>query len=151
MPCELAPVAPESLERASSQRAFSAKSAPTKRSDGRLTGARAPVERARLAQGLCSVERWRIDYTHYRSRSSVGYASPAGFTKVYREAGWTRPPMPVPNVNIGRGDGNGRPLSRWKEHVSFFSGLIQYSCERFNGISLQNTRGTYECHNCWSR
>jgi putative transposase len=41
------------------------------------------------------VERWRMDYNHYRPPSSLGYMTPAGFAELCREAGCIRPHMPV--------------------------------------------------------
>jgi len=36
------------------------------------------------------VERWRMDYNHYRPHSSLGYMTPAGFAELCRQAGCIR-------------------------------------------------------------
>jgi transposase InsO family protein len=41
------------------------------------------------------VERWRMDYNHYRPHSSLGYMTPAGFAELCRQAGCVRPHTPV--------------------------------------------------------
>jgi transposase InsO family protein len=41
------------------------------------------------------VERWRMDYNHYRPHSSLGYTTPAGFAELCRQAGYMRPHTPV--------------------------------------------------------
>ncbi len=41
------------------------------------------------------VERWRMDYNHYRPHSSLGYMAPAGFAELCRQAGCIRPHTPV--------------------------------------------------------
>jgi transposase InsO family protein len=41
------------------------------------------------------VERWRMDYNHYRPHSSLGYMTPAGFAELCRQVGCLRPPTPV--------------------------------------------------------
>ena len=41
------------------------------------------------------VERWRMDYNHYRPHSSLGYMTPAGFAELCREVGCIRPNTPV--------------------------------------------------------
>ena len=41
------------------------------------------------------VERWRMDYNHYRPHSSLDYMTPAGFAELCREAGCVRPHTPV--------------------------------------------------------
>ena len=41
------------------------------------------------------VERWRMDYNHYRPHSSLGYMTPAGFAELCRQVGCIRPPTPV--------------------------------------------------------
>jgi transposase InsO family protein len=41
------------------------------------------------------VERWRMDYNHYRPHSSLGYMTPAGFAELCRQAGCIRPHTPV--------------------------------------------------------
>jgi len=41
------------------------------------------------------VERWRMDYNHYRPHSSLGYMTPAGFAELCRQAGCIRPHKPV--------------------------------------------------------
>jgi len=41
------------------------------------------------------VERWRMDYNHYRPHSSLSYMTPAGFAELCREAGCVRPHTPV--------------------------------------------------------
>jgi len=41
------------------------------------------------------VERWRMDYNHYRPHSSLGYMTPAGFAELCRQAGRLRPPTLV--------------------------------------------------------
>jgi putative transposase len=41
------------------------------------------------------VERWRMDYNHYRPHSSLGYMTPAGFAELCHEAGCVRPHTPV--------------------------------------------------------
>ncbi len=41
------------------------------------------------------VERWRMDYNHYRPHSSLGYMTPAGFADLCRQAGCIRPHTPV--------------------------------------------------------
>jgi putative transposase len=41
------------------------------------------------------VERWRMDYNHYRPHSSLGYMTPAGFAELCRQAGYLRPQTPV--------------------------------------------------------
>ena len=43
------------------------------------------------------VERWRMDYNHYRPHSSLGYMTPAGFAELCRQAGCLRPQTPVPS------------------------------------------------------
>ena len=43
------------------------------------------------------VERWRMDYNHYRPHSSLGYMTPAGFAQLCREASCLRPQTPVLN------------------------------------------------------
>ena len=43
------------------------------------------------------VERWRMDYNHYRPHSSLGYMTPAGFAGLCQQAGCVRPHTPVPN------------------------------------------------------
>ena len=44
------------------------------------------------------VERWRMDYNHYRPRSSLGYMTPAGFAELCRQAGFARPQTPMLGV-----------------------------------------------------
>ena len=41
------------------------------------------------------VERWRMDYNHYRPHSSLGYMTPAGFAELCRQAGCVRLHTPV--------------------------------------------------------
>jgi transposase InsO family protein len=41
------------------------------------------------------VERWRMDYNHYRPHSSLGYMTPAGFAGLCQQAGCIRPHTPV--------------------------------------------------------
>jgi transposase InsO family protein len=41
------------------------------------------------------VERWRMDYNHYRPHSSLSYMTPAGFADLCRHAGCVRPHTPV--------------------------------------------------------
>jgi hypothetical protein len=41
------------------------------------------------------VERWRMDYNHYRPHSSLGYMTLAGFAQLCRQAGCLRPQTPV--------------------------------------------------------
>ena len=41
------------------------------------------------------VERWRMDYNHYRPHSSLCYMTPAGFAELCRQAGCIRPHTPV--------------------------------------------------------
>ena len=41
------------------------------------------------------VERWRMDYNHYRPHSSLGYMTPAGFAALCRQVGCIRPQMPA--------------------------------------------------------
>ena len=41
------------------------------------------------------VERWRMDYNHYRPHSSLGYMTPADFAELCRQAGCIRPQTPV--------------------------------------------------------
>ncbi len=41
------------------------------------------------------VERWRMDYNHYRPHSSLGYMTPAGFAQLCQQAGCVRPHTPV--------------------------------------------------------
>ena len=41
------------------------------------------------------VERWRMDYNHYRPHSSLAYMTPAGFAQLCRETGCIRPHTPV--------------------------------------------------------
>lgn len=41
------------------------------------------------------VERWQMDYNHYRPHSSLGYMAPAGFAELCREAGCRRSHTPV--------------------------------------------------------
>jgi len=41
------------------------------------------------------VERWRMDYNHYRPHSSLGYMTPAGCAELCRQAGCIRPHTPV--------------------------------------------------------
>jgi putative transposase len=41
------------------------------------------------------VERWRMDYNHYRPHSSLGYMTPAGFAELCRQTGCIRPYTPV--------------------------------------------------------
>jgi putative transposase len=41
------------------------------------------------------VERWRMDYNHYRPHSSLSYMTPAGFADLCRQAGCVRPHTPV--------------------------------------------------------
>jgi putative transposase len=41
------------------------------------------------------VERWRMDYNHYRPHSSLGYQTPAGFAEQCRNAGCIKPQTPV--------------------------------------------------------
>ena len=49
------------------------------------------------------VDRWRMDYNHYRSHSSLGYITPAGMAELFGQAGFVRPQMPVLNgVRDGR-------------------------------------------------
>ncbi len=41
------------------------------------------------------VERWRMDYNHYRPHSSLSYMTPAGFAELCRQAGCVRPQTSV--------------------------------------------------------
>ena len=41
------------------------------------------------------VERWPMDYNHYRPHSNLGYTTLAGFAELCREAGCMRPHTPV--------------------------------------------------------
>jgi transposase InsO family protein len=41
------------------------------------------------------VERWRMDYNHYRYHCSLGQMTPAGFAELSRQAGCARPHTPV--------------------------------------------------------
>jgi hypothetical protein len=41
------------------------------------------------------VERWRMDYNHYRPQSSLGYITAAGFAEQCRQTGCIRPNTPV--------------------------------------------------------
>jgi hypothetical protein len=41
------------------------------------------------------VERWRMDYNHYRSHSSLSYQNPATYAQQFRDMGLTRPVKPV--------------------------------------------------------
>ncbi len=41
------------------------------------------------------VERWQMDYNHYRPHSSLGYMTPAGFGELCRQAGCVRPQTSV--------------------------------------------------------
>jgi putative transposase len=41
------------------------------------------------------VERWRMDYNHYRPHSSLGYMTPAGFAELCRQVGCIRPQTPA--------------------------------------------------------
>ena len=43
------------------------------------------------------VERWRMDYNHYRPHSGLSYMTPAGFAQLCREVGCIRPHTPVPD------------------------------------------------------
>jgi transposase InsO family protein len=43
------------------------------------------------------VQRWRMDYNHYRPHSSLGYQTPAGFAEQCRKAGCIKPQTPVDN------------------------------------------------------
>jgi len=43
----------------------------------------------------CVVERWRMDYNHYRPHSSLGYMTPAWFAERCREASCMKPHTPV--------------------------------------------------------
>ncbi len=43
------------------------------------------------------VERWRMDYNHYRPHSSLSYMTPAGFAELCRQAGCIRPYTSVLN------------------------------------------------------
>jgi transposase InsO family protein len=43
------------------------------------------------------VERWRMDYNHYRPHSSLSYTTPAGFAELCRQAGCIRSHTPVLN------------------------------------------------------
>jgi putative transposase len=43
------------------------------------------------------VERWRMDYNHYRPHSSLSYMTPAGFAQRCREAACIRPHTSVPD------------------------------------------------------
>jgi len=43
------------------------------------------------------VERWRMDYNHYRPHSSLSYMTPAGFAELCRQVGCIRPQTPVLN------------------------------------------------------
>jgi transposase InsO family protein len=49
------------------------------------------------------VERWRMDYNHYRPHSSLRYMTPAGFAEQCREAGCVRPQTSVHNGVQKRG------------------------------------------------
>jgi len=41
------------------------------------------------------VERWRLDYNHYRPHSSLGYMTPAGFAGLCRRTGCLGSQPPV--------------------------------------------------------
>lgn len=41
------------------------------------------------------VERWRMEYNHYRPHSSLGYQTPAGFAEQCRKEGCIKPQTPV--------------------------------------------------------
>jgi transposase InsO family protein len=43
------------------------------------------------------VERWRMDYNHYRPHSSLGYMTPAAFAQLCREVGCVRRYISIPN------------------------------------------------------
>jgi len=43
------------------------------------------------------VDRWRMDYNHYRPHSSVGYMTPAAFAQLCHEAGCVRPYRTIPD------------------------------------------------------
>lgn len=49
----------------------------------------------RIDEMKCVVERWRMDYNHYRPHSSLGHMTPAGFAELCRQAGCVRPYTPV--------------------------------------------------------
>lgn len=44
-----------------------------------------------------TVERSRMDYSHYRPHRSLGHMTPAGFAELCREARYIRPHSPVLN------------------------------------------------------
>ena len=48
-----------------------------------------------LAELKYVVERWRMDYNHYRPHSSLGYQNPATYAQQCRDMGLTRPVKPV--------------------------------------------------------
>ena len=45
------------------------------------------------------VERWRMDYNHYRPHSRLGYMTPATYAQLCREVGCVRRYMSIPDVN----------------------------------------------------
>jgi putative transposase len=45
------------------------------------------------------VERWRMDYNHYRPHSSLGYMIPAAYAQLCREVGCVRRYMSIPDEN----------------------------------------------------
>ena len=48
-----------------------------------------------LAELKYVVERWPMDYNHYRPHSSLGYQNPATYAQQCRDMGLTRPVKPV--------------------------------------------------------
>jgi len=43
------------------------------------------------------VDRWRMDYNHYRSHSSLSYMTPATYAQLCREVGCVRRHMSIPD------------------------------------------------------